>query len=77
MSRIKRTRIISGKLSVLGLCYFRTNFYFIIASCLLFILHWKLALVSLSLMPLIGFFAYKFERKAGETYEKISDQGQF
>lgn len=76
MSRIKEdTDNIWQAVSFGIMLFLEQIFYFIIASCLLFILHWKLALVSLSLMPLIGFFAYKFERKAGETYEKISDQG--
>lgn len=48
---------------------------FIIATVILFTLNWKLALVSLSTMPFIAFTALRLQKKMGETYGKISDQG--
>lgn len=35
---------------------------------------WRLALVCLSLVPLIGYYAINLEKKIGEAYDKISDQ---
>lgn len=48
--------------------------YFVIASILLFMISWKLALVSLLTMPLIAWLALELEKKIGETFGKISDQ---
>lgn len=48
--------------------------YFVIASVILFYMNWMLALVCLITMPLIGVYAYKLEKRAGEAYDKISDQ---
>lgn len=50
-------------------------FYFIIASIILFSINWKLTLLILSLMPLIGYIAYSLEIKVDEVYGEISDQG--
>lgn len=46
---------------------------FLIASVILFILNWKLALFSLMVMPFIAIIAVKLEKKVDEAYEKISD----
>ena len=48
--------------------------YFVIAAVILFIINWKLALISLVTMPLIEFVVFKLEKSIGKTYEKISDQ---
>ncbi|NLK22123.1 MAG: ABC transporter ATP-binding protein [Epulopiscium sp.] len=50
-------------------------FYLIIASFMIFTLNWKLAIVTLALMPFIGYIAFKLEKRIGKTYGKISDQG--
>ncbi len=47
--------------------------YFIVASILIFRMNWKLALVTLITMPLIGYIAMKLEREVGEAYDEISD----
>ncbi|MBC2581075.1 ABC transporter ATP-binding protein [Clostridium sp. DJ247] len=49
--------------------------YFITASVILFFLDWKLTLVCLVVMPPIAYLALKFEKKIGESYGKLSDQG--
>lgn len=48
--------------------------YFIVASAILFYISWKLALISLIVMPIIAWLALDLEKKIGETYGKISDQ---
>ena len=48
--------------------------YFIIASVILFSISWKLAAVSLVMMPVIAFIALKLEKRIGKAFEKISDQ---
>ncbi|MCE7700301.1 MAG: ATP-binding cassette domain-containing protein, partial [Methanobacterium paludis] len=48
--------------------------YFAIASVILFYKNWILALVCLITMPLIAVYAVKLEKRAGEAYDKISDQ---
>lgn len=48
--------------------------YFIMGTIVLFYLNWKMALVSIIIMPLIGYIAMKLENVIGGTYEKISDQ---
>jgi ATP-binding cassette, subfamily B, multidrug efflux pump len=48
--------------------------YFIIAATMLFVLDWRLAIVSLAMMPLIAFLAIRLEKRIGRTFEKISDQ---
>lgn len=76
MSRIKEDTDNIWQAVSYGLMLFLEQvFYFIIASILLFLLNWKLAIISLSLMPFIGLIAYKLEKRVGEAYEKISDQG--
>jgi ATP-binding cassette subfamily B multidrug efflux pump len=49
--------------------------YFLTATSLLFSLNWKLATLTLLLMPVIGIIALKLETKIGDVYEKLSDQG--
>jgi ATP-binding cassette subfamily B multidrug efflux pump len=49
--------------------------YFIVGTILLFTLSWKLALVSLIMMPVIAWLAFKLEKQIGAVWEKISDQG--
>ncbi|ORX22538.1 ABC transporter [Thermoanaerobacterium sp. PSU-2] len=49
--------------------------YFITASTILFFINWKLTLVSLLGMPIIGYLALQFEKKIGISYGKLSDQG--
>ena len=47
--------------------------YFIVASILIFRMNWKLALVTLITMPLIGYIAMKLEKEVGEAFDEISD----
>ena len=47
--------------------------YFLVASVLIFRMNWKLALVTLITMPLIGYIAMKLEREVGKAYGAISD----
>jgi ATP-binding cassette, subfamily B, multidrug efflux pump len=49
--------------------------YFVTASAILFSMNWKLTLVCLIGMPPIAYLALKFEKKIGESYGKLSDQG--
>jgi ATP-binding cassette subfamily B protein len=49
--------------------------YFIAASAILFFLNWQLTLLCLIGMPPIAYLALKFEKKIGESYGKLSDQG--
>ncbi len=48
--------------------------YFLVASSLMFILNWKLALVCLTMMPFIAWLAFRLENQIGNIYDKISDQ---
>lgn len=47
--------------------------YFIVASTLIFRMNWKLALVTLITMPLIGYIAMKLENEVGKAFDEISD----
>ncbi len=59
-----------------GLVFFIEQlFYFLIASIILFSINWKLTLIVLTLVPFIGYIAYKLERENDEIYGEISDQG--
>lgn len=49
--------------------------YFVTATGILFFLNWKLTLVCLIGMPPIAYLALRFEKKIGESYGKLSDQG--
>jgi len=48
--------------------------YFVVASVMLFTLNWKLALVSMLVMPLIAWIAVKLEKRIDEAYGRLSDQ---
>jgi len=48
--------------------------YFVIASVILFMIDWKLALISFIILPLILWVALTLEKKVGKTFEEISDQ---
>jgi ATP-binding cassette subfamily B protein len=59
-----------------GLRLFVENIiYFILASSILFYLNWKLAIACIVIMVPIAYIAMKLEKKIGESYGKISDQG--
>lgn len=59
-----------------GLRLFVENIiYFILATSVLFYLNWKLALACIVIMVPIAYIAIKLEKKIGESYGKISDQG--
>ncbi len=47
--------------------------YFLVASVIIFRMNWRLALVTLITMPLIGYIALKLEREASQAYDAISD----
>ncbi len=47
--------------------------YFVMATCILFYLNWKLTIICLITMPFIGILALKLEKKEGDCYERISD----
>lgn len=47
--------------------------YFLVASVLIFRMNWKLALVTLITMPLIGYIAMKLESEVGQAFGEISD----
>jgi ATP-binding cassette subfamily B multidrug efflux pump len=51
------------------------SIYFVVASCLLFTLSWKLALLALALMPFIAGIAFRLENRIGAVFGQISDQG--
>ncbi|HYH03523.1 MAG TPA: ABC transporter ATP-binding protein [Bacillota bacterium] len=55
--------------------FIEQSVYFVTASILLFYLNWKLALVALVLMPVIGWIAFRLESQIGTIFEKLSDQG--
>ncbi|MDQ2085701.1 ABC transporter ATP-binding protein [Herbivorax sp. ANBcel31] len=48
--------------------------YFLVASVLLFTLSWKLALLTILIMPFLAYVVFKLEKRVGETHGKISDQ---
>jgi len=48
--------------------------YFIMASINLFILNWKLALVAISVMPILGYLVLKMNLAMGKNFSSISDQ---
>jgi ATP-binding cassette subfamily B protein len=59
-----------------GLRLFVENvFYFVIATSILFYLNWKLALACILIMAPIAYIAMRLEKKIGESYGKLSDQG--
>lgn len=59
-----------------GLRLFVENaIYLLIATPILFYINWKLALASVVIMVPIAFLALRLEKKIGESYGKLSDQG--
>lgn len=46
---------------------------FVIASVILFKINWKLTLLTMSVMPLIAYLAWKLESKMDKAYDNISD----
>ncbi|MEN2983707.1 MAG: ABC transporter ATP-binding protein [Dictyoglomaceae bacterium] len=59
-----------------GLVFFIEQvFYFIIATIILISINWKLTLIILSLMPIVGYIAYNLEKENDNVYGEISDQG--
>jgi len=48
--------------------------YFVVATVVLFLINWKLALMSLCILPVIAFVALRLEKQIGKTFEEISDQ---
>lgn len=58
-----------------GMLFIEQVVYFTVAAVLLFILHRRLALVAMALMPFIAWIAFRLEAKIGEVFGKISDQG--
>lgn len=75
MSRIKEdTENIMHAICFGIMLFLEQCIYFVIASVILFLINWKLALICLVTMPLIEFVVFKLERNIGKTYEKISDQ---
>lgn len=48
--------------------------YFLVASTVMFILNWKLAVTCLTMMPFIAWIAFRLESQVGNIYDKISDQ---
>ncbi|MDD2393225.1 MAG: ABC transporter ATP-binding protein, partial [Eubacteriales bacterium] len=75
MSRMKEdTESIMNVICFGMMLFVEQSLYFVIAAVLLFRLDWRLAIVSLSLMPVIAFVALRLEKKIGFTFEKISDQ---
>jgi ATP-binding cassette subfamily B multidrug efflux pump len=55
--------------------FVENSIYFVMATSILFFLSVKLTLICLIAMPPIAYFALKLEKKMGESYEKLSDQG--
>ena len=55
--------------------FIENTIYFVIATSVLFYFNWKLAAACLVIMVPIAYIAIKFEKKIGETYGKLSDQG--
>jgi ATP-binding cassette, subfamily B, multidrug efflux pump len=59
-----------------GLRLFVENvIYLLIATPILFFINWKLALASIVIIVPIAFLALRLEKKMGESYGKLSDQG--
>jgi ATP-binding cassette, subfamily B, multidrug efflux pump len=59
-----------------GLRLFIENaIYLVIATSVMFWLNWKLAIACILIMVPIAYIALKLEKKIGESYGKLSDQG--
>lgn len=75
MSRLKEDIDNIMRTVVFGFMLFTEQcIYFLVASALLFMLNWKLAVLALTAMPVIAYLACKLEGQIGAVYEKISDQ---
>jgi ATP-binding cassette subfamily B protein len=75
MSRLKEDMDNIMRTVVFGFMIFTEQcIYFVVASTLLFMLNWKLAVLALTVMPIIAFLAMKLESQIGSVYDKISDQ---
>ncbi len=75
MSRIKEdSENILHAISFGFMLFMEQCVYFIIASIILIMINWKLALICLAVMPVIEIVVFRLERNVGKTYEKISDQ---
>jgi len=75
MSRLKEDIDNIMRTVVFGFMIFTEQcIYFLVASTLLFMLNWKLALLALTVMPVIAFLALRLESQIGAVYDKISDQ---
>jgi ATP-binding cassette subfamily B protein len=75
MSRLKEDIDNIMRTVVFGFMLFTEQcIYFLVASTLLFLLNWKLALLALMVMPVIAFLAFRLESQIGSVYDKISDQ---
>ncbi len=75
MSRLKEDIDNIMRTVVFGFMLFTEQcIYFLVASTLLFLLNWKLALLALMVMPVIALLAFRLESQIGAVYDKISDQ---
>jgi ABC-type multidrug transport system, ATPase and permease components len=75
MSRLKEDIDNIMRTVVFGFMLFTEQcIYFLVASTLLFLLNWKLAILAITVMPVIAYLAFKLEREIGTVYDKISDQ---
>jgi ATP-binding cassette subfamily B multidrug efflux pump len=75
MSRLKEDIDNIMRTVVFGFMLFTEQcIYFLVASTLLFMLNWQLAVLALTAMPVIAYLACKLEGQIGAVYEKISDQ---
>jgi ATP-binding cassette, subfamily B, multidrug efflux pump len=75
MSRLKEDIDNIMRTVVFGFMLFTEQcIYFLVASTLLFLLNWKLAILALTVMPIIAYLALKLEGQIGAVYDKISDQ---
>jgi ATP-binding cassette, subfamily B, multidrug efflux pump len=75
MSRIKEdTENVMHAICFGIMLFMEQAIYFVIAVAVLFKWNWKLALVSIAIMPVIAYIALQLEKKIGATYDKISDQ---
>lgn len=75
MSRIKDdTENILNAISFGIMLSIEQGLYIIIATVILFVLSWKLALLTVLVLPALAYFVFKLERKVGEIHGKISDQ---
>lgn len=75
MSRIKDdTENILHAISFGIMLCIEQSLYIIVASVILFTLSWKLAILTVLVMPPLAYIVFKLEKKIGEVYGKISDQ---